>query len=837
MRARRAGVVALATAPLMFVGVGVATAADSAAAPASALSFASAWHDALGAHRAPRRPDPGPTERLIVALDDPASVWVASSDRAAALQAIDAAQAALAPQVAALGGSIVGHHRVILNALVVEVPNGRADAVASLDGVRAVTPIAYLSPATVSSGAPHPAVGRRPARLAPGGNPVHIAVIDTAVDAGAPQLGGGIGPRFPIIGGADLVDADGDPTAPPDAPTWESHGTQMVGILLGSPELTHLKPARRPRIVAYRVVSAETVGGVVAPVAPTDRVITALERAADPNGDGAVSDHAEVVLLGVAGAFGGGRSDPLARALAGVERAGSVVVAPVGNDGATRARTGSVGLPASAPSVLAVGAIAADLSPPTAQLQLGVGPAAARLDGLPLLGSPPSVADMAVVALPGPEGLSTGTSPDDYAQLATRGVSLRGSIVMVERGGGTFVDRARLAAQAGAAAVLVWDRTGDGVFPSATGDGGPVIPVLGAGPTEGQALLDLLAHAPDLTARMTAAPRRRLPAAIASFSSTGPTVDGRIKPDLVAAGVDVPAPWSRAVSGAGAQSAPATGTSPAAARVAAIVSRTRVERPGLTPSEVRAVVVGGARPLTGVAARVQGAGRAGPADSAPIALVPPVVTATGTVPRVRVSATIVELSGKAGGYHLAVLSSAGRPLLVGPRVRVAAGARLRTAIELPVRPHGWSGRVAVITDKGSRVVVEAPAATYRRLRSRGDAVGVPVISKAAGLTQAEVRIGVMSRSRARVRNVPVGEVRVRLIPDDGSASLLVAGVRSEGDWVPGTYRFVLSRRLPTGGEVPTGRYRLRVTGRTPDGRAASATSAAFVLGEVPPNGR
>ena len=77
-----------------------------------------------------------------------------------------------------------------------------------------------------------------------------------------------------------------------------------------------------------------------------DRVLAALERAVDPNLDGNLDDRAEVILLGVARSFDGGGPDPVAPAADAADAAGSLVVAPAGNDGPTFGAVGTVGGPA-----------------------------------------------------------------------------------------------------------------------------------------------------------------------------------------------------------------------------------------------------------------------------------------------------------------------------------------------------------------------------------------------------------------------------------------------------------------------------------------------------------
>ena len=56
----------------------------------------------------------------------------------------------------------------------------------------------------------------------------------------------------------------------------------MASLVLRSQALAGLTPQRAPRLLAYRVVAREPVDGRLRPLARTDRVLAALERAVDP---------------------------------------------------------------------------------------------------------------------------------------------------------------------------------------------------------------------------------------------------------------------------------------------------------------------------------------------------------------------------------------------------------------------------------------------------------------------------------------------------------------------------------------------------------------------------
>ena len=520
------------------------SATDAPAARTAALDAAAAWRDSLEAYRAPQLPTPGDTESVILLLADPPASSADPADRAAAAQTITEHQDALLPTLASLGATVTFRYRVLIDAVAVNLPAGRLEALAALPEVTAVVPVGFLAPAQAGPpGPPAPvAPGEAGAPAVAGVGPLHIALIDAGVDVSHPWLGGGIGPTFPIVGGADLVDGDDDPRPADADPAIEAHGTQMASLVLRSPALQGLAPADVPRLLAYRVVAAEAVGGRLRPLARTDRVLAALERAVDPNGDGDTADSAQVILLGLSEAFSGGGVDPVSDALAAADRVGATVVVPAGNDGPTFSRPGSVGDPAAGSTVIAVGGLSAPTTPRTAALDVRLGPAAARLGPLPLMGPEPPAAALPVVVLRDDAGIATGDSPDAF--VGPDGVShVRGALVVVARGTGSIADTVARAAGAGAAAVAVWDEDGLASFPAIPGDSGLALPVVGLGERQGAALARLTGSDPTVTVTLDATAVGPAPPAVASFSSWGPTIDGRQKPDLVAPAVDQTSAW------------------------------------------------------------------------------------------------------------------------------------------------------------------------------------------------------------------------------------------------------------------------------------------------------
>jgi subtilisin family serine protease len=183
--------------------------------------------------------------------------------------------------------------------------------------------------------APHPALRatlspRGGARGEAQGNGIVVAVLDTGIDRTHPALAG------KVIGGWDFVNDDND------AMDDHRHGTHVAGIIAAeSAQLTGVAP--RVSLLAYKVLNREGRG-------VTSDVIAGIERALDPNGDGDISDRADVVNLSLGNR--GYPDDPLARAVDNAVAQGLTVIVAAGNDGLFHA----IGSPAGAANAITVGA-------------------------------------------------------------------------------------------------------------------------------------------------------------------------------------------------------------------------------------------------------------------------------------------------------------------------------------------------------------------------------------------------------------------------------------------------------------------------------------------------
>lgn len=818
---RRVGLVvsgALATtAPVLLADEAI----DGGGSPVQhALRAARAWSDLLPGQASPAIPSPSETESAIVVLSQPPLAHVAPADRATAASAIAAEQATFLQSLAAAGGQQTFTYRALVNGVGVRVPTGRLGYLADLPGVLAVYPVTYLVPAQVGATTPQPlpssATAPAAAPVTAADAPQTIALIDAGIHPEHPALGGGIGLDRLIIGGEDLVNGNVGPQAPAERRVEEAHGTQMAGLVLGSPELRGFAPDRIPRLRAYRVVADEVVDGRTQALARTDRVLAAMDHAADPDNNGDLSDHSSVILLGMAGAGGSGGASPLGQAARSADEIGSVVVAPAGNSGpGSVTGLGTVGAPATSTSVLTVGGLASPTTPRTATVRLSSGPGGSTLKNVPLLGPPPPGGKHRIVVLASGDGVVTGVDVRDYTDAAGQS-RVQGAVVVVGRGGGSLQQKARAAAQAGAAAVAVWDHSGDGMFPGVHADGDLALPMIGLGAGQGTLLMQ---HA-ELKLTIEANTADRADAAVAAFSAQGPAPDGAVVPAVVAPAVDV----ATAYPGMGAEplSVKMSGTSAAAATVAAMVIRAREDHPQLTPADIRSLFVQSADPVPGASITIQGAGVARTPQLRPVTIEPGLVGARRIAGEpTTLSVTLHDIEGTARQVRLGVTDAFGIPVVQpGAPVELSAGGRSPASVTIPTGVGDFVGILHVVAPDG-RVLATAPI-----LLSVAPARAVRLASPRITTDGAITRIAVAVRGPVGAQS-GVHDLTLTLLPAPRATPIPLSNPRVVSEWPIGNYRLELGTRAADGSRIPPGIYRVRVDAVGPDGAALRVTSAGF----------
>ncbi len=149
------------------------------------------------------------------------------------------------------------------------------------------------------------------------GDSIVVGEIDTGIDYMNPELGGGFGPGYKVIGGYDIINDDDDPMDD------IGHGTHVAGIIAADGDsLEGVAP--HAKLMAFKIFS------------PTKEtydadVIAGIERGVDPNNDGNFDDKVDVVNMSLGSP--GDPDDPLSTAVDNASELGIVFCVAVGNYG------------------------------------------------------------------------------------------------------------------------------------------------------------------------------------------------------------------------------------------------------------------------------------------------------------------------------------------------------------------------------------------------------------------------------------------------------------------------------------------------------------------------
>jgi hypothetical protein len=423
--------------------------------------------------------------------------------------------------------------------------------------------------------------GATPAQLdiEPREGEVAVALLDTGVPR---SLG--------LEPGRDALGQDADPEPRGNG---ELHGSRTAAIL--AEELGE----DGGQILTLRVAGARrdpgTGGRQV--YGTTDELLEGLERTVDPDGNGDTADAVPVALVGVNSPYSGFPDSPEAEAVAGATGLGTLVVAPVGNEGRRAGELGTIGSPAAATDALAVGALEGGGAPalPSVELGLATEDGRARAEGT-LLGGETEPLRAPVTGLVGASqedpdrtGRALGDSSLDYFSVDAQ-PRARGAVAVVparegDEPGPSLATRAAAAAEADAVALVVCEPD-DRPLP-ALPDGGAGVPVIGLRGEAADRALELT-EGGDGGVAFISLPEPAEddgPIVPGASSSQGPTYSLAPKPDLVA-------PGTAELAGQFAG-----GTSVAAARVAAAAARLRSELPDAEPAEIAARLIETAEPV------------------------------------------------------------------------------------------------------------------------------------------------------------------------------------------------------------------------------------------------
>jgi hypothetical protein len=666
-------------------------------------------------------------------------------------------------------------------------------------GLRA-EPVRRFYGAAAGSGSPT-AAGEGGGEAGAVGEPA-VALLDSAVDRGAPGLAGRVAPGFDAVGGR--------------ISSRERHGTQVAQVL------AHSLGSQGGSILSIRVagLQVDTRTGGRMEFGTTDQLLGGLERAVDPDGDGDSSDHVPVALVGVNSPYAGFADSPEAVAAGAARTLGTLVVAPAGNEGPGE---GTVGSPAAAPGVLAVGALDGGGGPALPEVKLGIatGEGRALVRGTLLSGNGEPLREP-VATLTGPSQArprASGRAPggavlEYFAVNATP--RAKGRVVVVPArgdaaatGSGTSTPplsaRAQAAAEAGAAALVVCEPDPSRPLTAIPGSSSG-LPVIGVRGEAAERLLELTPRDEGLA--FVSAPEAQTaegPLAPARSSARGPTYALAAKPDLSAPGT------ARAGDGT-----VVAGTSVAAARAAAAAANVHAARPESTPDDLAAALAGTARPLGTVLQT--GAGVLDPAKAAaapvlvePSALALPrqvhgakfVVTRPFTVTNAGDAGATVKLAAQVPGLN-ATVTPATLTLEPGAKERVTLGVE-GTAMA----PRFATGRITANTVSAKIGLPIGPPPPAR--------LGPLTLTTAQGGSTGGVRFtaGQVGTS-AGVRSAePLGNLRLQLVDAAGKTVRELTPSGGADNLLPGEYAFTLTKAIRNG--LKKGSYGFVARGLGPAG--------------------
>lgn len=529
--------------------------------------------------------------------------------------------------------------QALYSGIAVRTDASRVKALAALPGVKAVH---RITPKRVSNSSSVPLIGAPEVWKGRGetGQGVRVGVIDTGIDYTHADFGGPgtkaafeaastastFTPTTKVVGGYDFAGDAYDPSTGHGVPVpdanpldCEGHGSHVAGTAAGlgvdkggstytggyssdiDPASLSIGPGVAPGASLYALKVFGCDGD-------TSLIGQALDWAADPNGDGDLSDRLDVVNMSLGSSYGS-PDDPDAVAANNLAALGTVVVASIGNSGDVYEVGGS---PGNAVRVLGVAATD-DGNDVVDGLEVdspaGIEPAdtvdghrdnifAALKSAAYDWATGPGVTDTDVVTLgdwsqaPSPANNTDGCVAFSTADTA----KVAGKVVMTqwfdgpERACGS-ADRALNAHNAGALGVIFGSDV-NSLSAGVTGD--PGIPAMLAVNQATMAIKAQLDAGTPVKLTMTNALRNSVTIVnhgavdqLAGFSSRGVGIAGNVKPDVAAPGVTT---FSVAV-GTGTEGVAESGTSMASPHVAGEAALVRGAHTGWSVEEVKAAIM------------------------------------------------------------------------------------------------------------------------------------------------------------------------------------------------------------------------------------------------------
>ena len=512
-----------------------------------------------------------------------ASAPTADGSSVATLEAEEAAFHAAAA-AAAIPYQEERHFRRLWNGLSVSASDADALRLRGVAGVRAVYPVLRVRiqqepsetvPELITALAQ---TGADTAQNALGltGAGVRVAVMDTGVDYHHPDLGGCFGPGCRVERGFDFVgDAYDSSSATsvrvsdPFPDDCNGHGTHVAGIVGANGTLKGVAPG--VTFHAYRVFGCSGTTSA-------DIMLEAMERA--------LADGSDILNMSIGAAFQWPQ-DPTAVAADRAVKEGMVVVASIGNSGASGLYSASA--PGNGNRVIGVASfdnthqnVVAFSVSPDGRL-VGYQPATAAPKP-PLTGSAPMART----------GTPASTADACNGATAPAPGSLAGRVALIRRGTCGFYEKSFNAQAAGAIGVVLYNNVAGSISATVAGTPPITIPVVTIQAADGVLINDRIAAGPVTMTWTNTVVSQPLATAglISSFSSWGLPPDLSLKPDLGAPGGNIRStiPLEQGAFG------PNSGTSMAAPHVAGAAALLLQARPGLAPGHVSALLQNNADP-------------------------------------------------------------------------------------------------------------------------------------------------------------------------------------------------------------------------------------------------
>jgi len=543
--------------------------------------------------------------QVFVRLDEPAVAelnaarisatgkFAPAAEQRAQAARVSAQQARMRASIASQGAEILSAQRVGANGFRVKVSPSEIAHLRALPGVRSVGRVELHKLDNIDSvpwiGAPEvwAALGK--------GEGVKIGVIDTGIDYTHANFGGsgnpadyagnnknivepGTFPTAKVKGGHDFAGATYNANNPASVPAPDDdpldgngHGSHVAGTAAGLGVPGTIGAGVAPGADLYALKVFGDAGG------STDLTSLAIEWAMDPNGDGDMSDHLDVINMSLGSPLGE-PDDPSAISTNNAAAVGIIVATSAGNEGNTPYVTGAPGVASSAISTAANTPGGRLYSKFTVTAPASVQGTYASLEG----------AGPVTFAQAGPiSGALVPAAPANGCAPLSNAAQVSGNLALIVRGTCGFIDKYLNAQAAGARAIIVYN---DGANPTRVApitmgglDARVTIPGLMISSTDGRRLLGTSGVAATVEAALDPSHDDE----ITGFSSRGPSSGGSgFKPDLSAPGLAI---VSTAV-GTGTGSASLQGTSMASPHTAGAAALLHEKYPNLNQSAIKAML-------------------------------------------------------------------------------------------------------------------------------------------------------------------------------------------------------------------------------------------------------